>query len=1041
MTTYFVRWGIRVTAIALAIVAMNAAADSASLAPIDLKALEWRLVGPFQGGRSSAVAGVPGEPLTYYFGGSDGGVWKTTDAGHRWRNVSDCCITTGAIGALAVAPSDTKIIYAGTGESFPRGDVAPGNGVWKSTDAGVTWTHSGLTETRMISAIVVDPKDASHVYVAALGDVFIENAHRGVYESHDGGASWRRILASDRRSGAADLVIDAHDPRVMYAALWSVQRRPWSLTSGGPGSGLYKTVDGGAHWTNLSRAPGLPAGTLGKIGVAVSASDPSRVYALVHAKDGGLFRSDDAGAHWTRVNDAALIRQRAWYFTKVYVDAKNPDRLIMPQANGLLVSTDAGKTFTIMRPEGGDNHVMWIAPDDTRRMIVGNDQGATITLDGGASWSQNQNQPTAAFYHVAVDDEVPFNLYGAQQERATLRVPSRNVSGWAIERENWGTVAQWESGHVLPVPGQSWITYATGGFGGLIQRHDRRSGERQIIGPWPDAHTGRPASDLKHRFQWVFPLVISHAAPDTLYTASQHVWRTRDAGATWAMISPDLSRNDKTKQRPTGGPITLDGTSVEVYGTVFALAQSPLHATQLWAGTDDGKVWLTRDDGATWRDVTPRALPAFAVVSSIDASRLDAGTAYVAARREREGDYAPYLFATHDFGATWRRIDAGLPRDDSSFVLRTDTVTKGLLFAGTLRGVHVSFDDGAHWLSLQNNLPHSAVHDLVIVPQQDAIALATHGRSFWVLDTIQPLREIAQHDATAPAQLYTPQTVFLLGGYGSPGSAEFGAGENPAAGGRIVYNLSRDATPDQPVTLTITDADDRVVAQFTSAPKPRAVDPDAIVDPDAEPVEAGEDTGALPAKTGMNAYVWDLDVQLPAAAGSDEPCNGPTVMPGTYRATLARGEWRRTREFNVSLPPTSTASADDLAARYALHARIATKLCEIAAAKPRVRALRERYETVIADANASRREKSDARASLARVGAIHDALYDHQSDAYLDSIAHPAKLNGRLGSLGWAAGGTLRRPGDTMAVFADELFVLVDAQLAALRAIDTPSQR
>ncbi len=1000
----------------------------------ELQALRWREIGPFHGGRSDAIVGIPGDGRTFYFGGSDGGVWKTTDAGHHWRNVTDGFLTTGAIGALAVAPSNANIVYAGTGEAFPRGDVATGNGVWRSDDAGKTWRSIGLAETRMTAHIVIDPRDPEHVYVAALGDVFIENAHRGVYETRDGGAHWRRVLHVGPRAGAVDLVMDAHDPNVLYAAMWEVQRRPWSLTSGGPTSGLYRSRDGGAHWTNISRKPGLPPGVLGKIGVALSAANRDRVYALIQAHDGGLFRSDDGGERWTRVNADARLRARSWYFNRLYADPTNADRVIAPVAEALMISTDGGKTFELKRARGGDNHVAWIDPREPRVMMVGNDMGATITLDGGETWSPMDNQPTAAFYHVTVDDQVPFHLYGAQQEFATIAIASRNTTGYDIGEDQWRIIAQWESGTAVPVPGQPWVTYATGGFAGMIQRTDRRAGTKAFFAPWPEGTTGRGADDLDHRFQWCPPLLVSRFATDTLYAGSQHVWRSRNGGVDWETISADLSHDDPARQRRSGGPIAGDATSVEYFGTVFALAESPFVAEELWAGTDDGRVWITRDGGAKWREITPPGIRDATTISSIDLSRLHAGTAVIAGRRERLGDYAPYVYVTRDFGAHWRRIDSGLPRGDSSFVARWDTRDENLLFVGTLRGAWFSNDAGASWRSLQGNLPTVAIHDMAIAAQADALALATHGRGFWILDHLQPLRELRGRAKAATAFLYTPQAALLTGGSGGPGSIEFGAGENPPNGAPIFFHLARAPAAGE-LSLRIEDGEGRTLATFDNGkPDDTPATADAGGDPDAPSEEASAPAADLQTTPGMNTFVWNLREALLADDGHTR-CEGPQVMPGRYRAILTWGDESWRREFDVVADPAITTDRAGLQARQETWRVFAGKACAMRAAQSRFNSLREKLTQQRDAPQASRATKTRAERQLARLDALHTALYDFESDAYLDSLAHPTALEGQLGTLMWRVGGSFVPPGNTTRALGDKAMAAIDARLVELDAL------
>ncbi|MGA7965128.1 MAG: glycosyl hydrolase [Gammaproteobacteria bacterium] len=1028
------------TLAALAVMALSlpAVAVAAQIYPDSaLQALSWRLVGPFRGGRSVAVTGVVGEPDTYYFGGADGGVWKTVNSGNSWSNVSDCCFKDGAVGAIAVAPSDPNVIYVGTGEPFPRGNMATGDGVWKSTDAGKTWTHVGLDDTHVIGSIVVDPRDPSHVYVAALGHVFGPNTERGVYESTDGGAHWKKILYLDEHTGAVNLVMDPKNPRVLYAAMWQVKRRPWYFSSGGARDGLYKTTDGGAHWHDISHNPGMPKGVLGKIDIAVAASDPNRLYAMVEAKTGGLFRSDDAGASWQRVYHRSNLTQRAWYFSQVYVDPKNPDRVYAPQVAGLFVSNDGGRSFMPLRTPHGDNHTLWINPTDPDTMIVSNDGGAAVSHDGGQSWSSEDNQPTAQFYHVSLDDQFPFHIYGAQQDNSTVEIASRNTTGYAIGDKDWRAVAGGESGFVVPVPGKPWITYG-GGYDGALDRFNARTGQHTFLDPWPDNGMGHPAKDLKYRFQWTYPIIVSKHDPSTLYVGSQYVMKSSDGGKTWQAISPDLTRDDKQKQASSGGPITQDNTSVEYYDTVFALAESPLQAGLLWAGTDDGKVWVTRDDGKHWHDVTPGGLPKWATISIIDPSPLKPGTAFLAARRYRQDDYKPYIYKTTDYGAHWQKITDGLPSDQSSFVVRQDTQDANLLFAGTLNGVYVSFNGGGHWQPLQLNLPHTAVRDMAIQPQYNALVLATHGRAFWVLDNLEPLREMTRKALDADAFLFTPQTAYLTGGGSYPGANARGMGENPSSGVSVFYELKQAPKPGTKVTLTFSDAKGKTVAEFSNLKTPEGKP--ATNSTEFYPPKHPRQQGVVPTQSGMNRFVWNL--RVPSA--TDVPDSvvwfgsmaGPRVPPGTYTATLNVSGKSYTRQFKVAKDPRVSATQADLDAQFALLSQIHSKLNAVDKAVLSIRKLRKQiqgYQPRLAIGSTAGKK---AKSILAQLTAIEQALMQTKSHASEDPLNYPVRLRSKLATLAYETGASLAHPTQAEKQVWQKLSAQVDTQLEALRKVN-----
>ncbi|MFI5207230.1 MAG: WD40/YVTN/BNR-like repeat-containing protein, partial [Gemmatimonadales bacterium] len=699
-------------------------------------AMRWRSIGPFRGGRVTTVTGVVGQPYVYYLGATGGGVWKTTDGGMTWLPIADSALGAGSIGAVAVAESDPNVVYVGGGESPLRGDVSPGDGMYRSTDAGRTWSRIGLENAGQIGAIRIHPSNPDLVYAAVLGHAFGPNPDRGIFRSKDGGRTWEKVLFRSDSAGAIDLAMDPANPRVLYAAFWQVVRRPWELISGGPGSGLFKSSDGGDTWTEITRNPGLPRGTVGKIGVAVSHVNGDRVWAIVEAEDGGLFRSDDAGRTWTRTSEDRNLRQRAWYYTHVHADPSSNDGVWVLNVS-LLHSGDGGRTFANVQQPHGDNHGLWIDPHDGRRIINGNDGGASVSYNGGVTWTSIENQATAQLYHVVTTSDFPYRVCGAQQDNSTICVPSR-TSGGGIGRETWEILGGCESGYIAVRPDTTGISYA-GCYGNQLDRQDRRTGQERNLNIWPDNPMGHPAGDLRYRFQWTYPIVLSPFDPNVLYAGAQVVFRSTNEGQTWTAISPDLTRNDSTRQRSSGGPITKDNTSIEYYDVVFTIAPSAKEQGVIWAGSDDGLVHVTRDGGQTWQDVTPPGLPEWATISLIEASPFDAATAYVAAQNGRLDDFAPYLYRTHDYGRTWTSITRGIPASHFMRVVREDPERQGLLYAGGEFGAYVSFDDGADWQSLRLNLPVVPVHDLMVT-RGDLVA-ATHGRSFWILDDLTPLRQ------------------------------------------------------------------------------------------------------------------------------------------------------------------------------------------------------------------------------------------------------------------------------------------------------------
>ena len=851
-------------------------------------ALQWRSIGPYRGGRAVTVAGVPGSPNTFYFGAAAGGVWKTTDAGATWKPIFDDVKASASIGAIAVAPSNPDVLYVGTGEGNLRGDVTWGGGVFKSTDAGATWTHIGLTDTRQIGALIVDPHDPNVLLVAAIGHAFGPNTERGVFRTSDGGKTWSRVLYKDEVTGAIDLAADPHNPKIVYAALWQVRRQPWTFESGGLGSGLYRSTDGGLTWSQL-REHGLPAGILGRIDVAVSPVDSNRVYAMIEAKEGGLYRSDDAGATWRRISNDGRIRQRAWYFSKIYADTKALDT-VYALNTGMLRSVDGGKTFDLVSATHGDHHALWIDPNNANSLINANDGGASVSLDGGKTWSTQDNQPTAQFYHVATDHQFPYYVYGAQQDNTNLAIASADAEG-VIGPRNWFPAGGGESGFVVPDPRDPEIIYSSAE--NQYARFNRHARQAQSISPDPIDNSGHPASELDHRFNWTAPLMLSPHDPDALYAASEVVWKSTDRGMSWKIISPDLTRNDKSKQTASGGPLTKDITSVEYYDTIFALAESPLRKGKLWVGTDDGLVQMTEDDGAHWHNVTPAQMPAWSTVSMTEPSHFDSSSAYIAVDRHRLDDIAPYAWKTADNGKTWTAISAGLPAGAVVHVVREDPVRRGLLYAGTELGVFVSFDDGAHWSALQKNLPVSPIHDLD-VHGNDLVA-ATHGRAFWILDDLTPLRQ-AQAGAQAPV-LYAPESAVRLY-YPDEVNTRRPVGANPPAGAIIDYVLDGAATSE--LTVDILNAKGELVRHLSSTKTNKEVQPpewpDRLVPSDL-----------IPAHAGMNRMIWDLrwddPVQIPGAFYEDQAPRGPIVAPARYQVRLKLGDQTRTADLVVVADP------------------------------------------------------------------------------------------------------------------------------------------
>jgi photosystem II stability/assembly factor-like uncharacterized protein len=986
--------------------------------------LRARLVGPHRGGRVTAVAGHPTNPQLFYFGHCAGGVWQTTDGGRFWHNISDGYFGTGSVGALAIAKSDPNVLYAGMGETNIRGNVSHGDGAYRSTDGGRTWTHVGLKDTRHIAKIRVHPHHADTIYVAAFGHAYGPNPDRGVYRSNNGGNTWEHILFRGDRAGAIDLSLDPSNPRILYAAFWDAGRTPYSLSSGGPGSALLKSTDGGDTWTDLTANPGLPGGLWGKPGIAVSPADPDRVWALVEAEDGGLFRSDDRGATWIRLGDQPRIFQRSWYFMHVFAHPLDRETVWCLNVQAWR-SDDGGHHFRAVPTPFEDQHDLWIDPRDPRRIIECNDGGACISFNAAATWTSQYNQPTAQFYHVTTDDQVPYRLYGAQQDINTISVPSRSNNA-AITSADWYAVGGGESGHVAVRAGDPDVVYS-GSFGGHLTRYDRRTGQMRDIAVWPDDPMGWAAGDIKYRFQWTFPVVTSRHDPDLLYVGSQYVHRSRTAGSSWETISPDLTRHDPSTLGSSGGPLHHDNVSTEYYATVFALAESPMSADLLWAGSDDGLIHVSRDAGATWSNVTPPELPEWSLISIIDPSPHAPGTAHVAATRYKLDDFQPYLYRTTDYGASWTRITAGIPADDFTRVIREDPHREGLLYAGTETGVYVSFDAGAGWQHLEAGLPVTPIHDLCV--RRDDLVVATHGRSFWIVDDITPLQESVDEDAAA--HLFQPrETIRFRGfhGFSLPpaegknsrligpvhvtyvGDTLLDGGANPPDGVLITYYLRSDATAE----LAVLDSRGAELATLISEPVP----------------------------AGAHRVVWDMRYPPPVAvAGAtfweESGAAGPLAAPGTYQVRLRAGDLQLVRQFAIVPDPRVGASAADLQAQFDLLIAIRDRLSDTHTTANRIAGLR----LALAPWRA-RAEVADRLGAIdSELASIDAQLIDRSGGL---SYASPIRLNAKLAALSAIVASADAAPTEqSHAVFADlstnlarqrERLAAIDAALAEVNA-------
>lgn len=973
-------------------------------------ALSYREIGPFRGGRSAAVTGVPGKPNLFYFGATGGGVWKTIDGGRHWENISDGYFG-GSIGAIAVSKSDPNVLYAGGGEQTVRGNVSSGFGMWKSEDAGKTWSFAGLPKSRHIPRIVVDPNDHEVVYAAVLGDLYKPTTERGVYKSTDGGKQWKRVLFANENAGATDLIIDPNNPRVLYASTWNVRRTPYSLSSGGPGSALWKSTDYGETWTEISTQDGFPEGTLGIIGITVSPANSERLWAMVeHKEKGGVYRSENGGQSWKLMNSDRNLRQRAWYYTRIFADTQDPETVYVLNVR-YHKSTDGGKTFSSSNAPHGDHHDLWIAPEDPSSMIMGDDGGAQVTYDGGETWSTYHNQPTAQFYRVTTDDSFPYRIYAAQQDNSTIRIRHRTESG-SISEDDWEETAGGESAHIAVDPLNNDIVYG-GSYDGFLTRYNHQKNTVRSVSVWPDNPMGHGAEDFKYRFQWNFPIFFSPHNPKKIYAASNHLHASTDQGASWQLISPDLTRNDPSKLGSSGGPITQDNTSVEYYCTIFAAAESPLVEGLLYTGSDDGLVHISQDGGKSWTNITPKDWPQWMMVNSIEPSRHEPGTCYVAGTRYKLGDYTPYLYKTNDYGKSWQRITKGIENEHFTRVLREDLTQRGLLYAGTEAGMYVSFDDGGQWQKFQLNLPQVPITDLTL--KNNDLIVATQGRSLWMIDDLSVLHQLREAKGNENF-LFKPKDAYRMGGRSRAGSLT--QGTNHPNGVMVYYSVADPENSE--VSLSFLTLNNDTIKRFSNKDK----------------------KNKLEVKKGHNLMVWDL--QGEGAERLDgmilwwASTEAPKAVPGNYAVVLQVNDQVMRRQFTVLADPNSETDLSGMQRQFEFISSVNATVDKAHKSIKKIRDINtqlQAFKTRYGENSQVTSLVEDASNLSKELTAIEEALYQTKNRSGQDPLNFPIKLTNKLAHLNALVGMDDFPPTQQDVAVKNELTQAIDAELNKFNAL------
>jgi len=979
------------------------------------KNMECRLVGPFRGGRSCAVTGVPGKPNLFYFGATGGGVWRTKDGGQTWENISDGFFG-GSIGAIAVSEYDNNVIYVGGGEKTVRGNVSYGYGMWKTMDAGKTWEQIGLENSRHIGRIRVHPKNPDLVYAAVMGDLYKSSEERGVYRSKDGGKNWEKILFANDDAGAVDLVMDPNNPRVLFASTWRIRRTPYSLESGGEGSDIWKSTDGGDTWKKISENEGLPKGTRGIVGLAVSPANSNRVWALIEHEEGGVYRSDDGGEKWTKLNDSRALRQRAWYYTRIYADTQDEDVVYVMNVR-YHKSTDGGRTFEPSVAPHGDHHDLWIAPENPQRMIIGDDGGAQVSFDGGENWSTYHNQPTAQFYRVTTDNAFPYRIYAAQQDNSTVRIAHR-TTGYSIDEDAWEPTAGGESAHIAVDPEDNDVVYG-GSYGGFLTRVNHETEEVKGINVWPDNPMGYGAEGMKYRFQWNFPIFFSPHNPDKLYTTSNHVHVSYNGGESWETISPDLTRNDSTKLGPSGGPITKDNTGVEYYCTIFAATESPYEKDLIWTGSDDGLIHVSKDGGENWENVTPQGMPEWMMINSIDADPFVKGGAYVAGTRYKMGDYEPYLYRTKDYGQTWTKITNGIDGEHFTRVVRADPKRKGLLYAGTETGMYVSFDDGASWKPFQLNLPIVPITDLAL--KNDNLIVATQGRSLWIIDDLSPLHQLNEEVASSEAYLFKPIDSYRMEG-GQRDNLKT-AGTNHPGGVMVHFYLANEPDTATTVSLAFMDKNGKEIKTFSTDAKEKNL---KLTD----------------LKEGFNQFVWNMRY---ADAKDFEgmilwwaSMNGPMAVPGDYQVKMTVNGKEQLQGFNILPDPRTSATLADMQKQFDFLISIRDKVTEAHETIIDIREARAQINTLtkrIASDSTMKDIVERAKEIDKQMTEVETELYQTKNKSRQDPLNYPIKLTNKLAHLNSLMGMGDGAPTKQAVEFKEEVSEKIDTQINEWKTI------